>query len=106
MSNIHKYACCEGGTYHEDTYSDLDQGQGLLEVGSWVSVDMDLVPVSAKAVYRIIKSNFRNAPRKENTRRKRQLSVQLDRKFQNIILEKSTFLSIFRCKWYSIDIQD
>lgn len=46
MSNIHKYACCEGGTYHEDTYSDLDQGQGLLEVGSWVSVDMDLVPDS------------------------------------------------------------
>lgn len=60
----------------------------------------------AKAVYRIIKSNFRNAPRKENTRRKRQLSVQLDRKFQNIILEKNTFLSIFRCKWYSIVIQD
>lgn len=46
MSNIHKYACCEDGTYHEDTYSDLDQGQGLLEVGSWVSVDMDLVPDS------------------------------------------------------------
>lgn len=46
MSNIHNYACCEGGTYHEDTYSDLDQGQGLLEVGSWVAVDMDLVPDS------------------------------------------------------------
>ena len=30
----------------------------------------------------------------------------LDWKVQNTILEKSTFLSIFRCKWYSIDIQD
>lgn len=44
MSDIHNYMVCESGIYHQDVYNDLDQGQGLLEVGQIIQVDIEIVP--------------------------------------------------------------
>lgn len=42
--NIHKYYSCEDGVYFEEHYEDLDQGQGIKEIGTTYLVNITLVP--------------------------------------------------------------
>ena len=46
--NVSTYYACEDGIYHKEHYDEIDQGQGLKEIGSTYLVNIDLLPLPLK----------------------------------------------------------
>ena len=46
--NMDTYYACEDGIYHKEHYDEIDQGQGLKEIGSTYLVNIDLLPLPLK----------------------------------------------------------
>lgn len=46
--NMSTYYSCEDGIYYEEHYDEIDQGQGLKEIGSTYLVNNDLLPQDLK----------------------------------------------------------
>lgn len=46
--NMDTYYVCEDGVYYEEHYHEIDQGQGVKEIGSTYLVNTDLLPQDLK----------------------------------------------------------
>lgn len=60
---------------------------------------------SKQVLERCLQSVLRNSPKRQVTKRHRQLSCILDKKFQRLIFNQ-IFISIYKHSWYKITIED
>lgn len=60
---------------------------------------------SKQRLERCLQSVLKNSPKRQVTKRHRQLSCILDKKFQKLIFDQ-IFISIYKHSWYKITIEE